>query len=276
MMHRKAKVNKHKVKFESSVVINGIPYKRQVLLSGANVPSKLSLDRQTNHLFFSVNASEVARQSFHSVVLNLDTGAKAIIPGIRNGFASAVDPVGSVYLGGSEGIFQFNYDTHNVNKPAIISGVDVFDMYFQNGLYFVETATQNLFKWKNNEKSIVDTVEGYGIQYFAVSPNGDILFVNSTGAYLMRYETLYPMTFGGASRGTHFRGVTIDVNGVPYLIAQDGIYTVDMTHRHIVRILPMENGYGLAFDRDNNIVYSDDRSVVKLIRQINPILLKKI
>lgn len=269
MMPPKAKGHKHKVKFESAVVINGDSYKQQIILSGANVPTKLSIDRLTNNLFFCINADANSHQSFQIVVLNLDTGSKAIIPGIRNGFASAVDPTGSVYLGGSDGIYQFNYDTHKVFKLPIISGVDVFDMFFHNWLYFVETANQNLFMWKKGEKLIVEDMEGYGIHYFAITAYEDILFVNATGVYMMRKGTLYPITLGGASRGTHIRGVTTDVNGVPYLIAQDGIYAVDMTQRHVERILALENGYGIAFDKDNNIFYSDERSVVKLIRQIN-------
>lgn len=261
---------KHRVKFENLIEINGRHYKKQIVLSGAKVPSKFSIDRLKNNLFFCINADEFSDQSFHSVVLNLDTGLNAIIPGIQNGFASAVDPKGSVYLGGSDGIFQFNYDTYNVDKPGILEGVDIFNMYFHKGLYFIETANQNLFKLKDKQKSMVDVLEGYGIQYFGITNYDDIVFVNPSGVYMLRRGTSIPITLGGAARGAHFRGVAIDVHGVPFLIAQDGIYSIDMVHRHVVRMLPMENGYGLAFDRGNNIVYSDERSVIKLVLQNEP------
>lgn len=255
-----------KVKFEPVVVLGGTYFKKHVVLRNAKVPSKLSIDRLKNNLFFSMYADEVSDQSFNSVVLNLDTGLNAIIPDISNGFASAVDPAGSVYLGGSNGIFRFNYDSHNVDKPGILQGVDICDMYFHECLYFVETANRNLFKWKEEKKSRVDNLAGYGIQHFLITENDDILFVNCSGVFMLQRETSFPITFGGASRDAHFRGMTVDANGLPYLIAQDGIYTIDVINRHVIKKWPLENGHGLAFDNDNNIIYSDERSVTKLIR----------
>lgn len=264
-----------KVKFEQVKVIKGSAYNKHIILADANVPSKLSIDRLSNTLFFCINADEFSDQSFHLVVLDLNTGLNAIIPGIQNGFASAVEPEGAVYLGGSNGIFEFNYRTFDVYGTAILKGVDIFDMYFHKYLYFVETATQNLFVWKNGGKTSIKELEGYGIQHFLVNNFEDILFVNSSGVYMLRKGTKLPITFGGASTTAHFRGMTADINGLPYLIAQDGIYTIDMTQRHVVKTIPMENIFGLAFDKDNNMVYSDERSVVKLILQHNPVFVNK-
>lgn len=267
---------KHKVKFETVVVINGYRYKKQMVLGNPsnNVPSRLVIDRLTNHLFFCINSNEPG-QIHNSIVLNLATGLNAIIPDIQNGFATAVDPEGSVYLGGSDGIFEFDYATNNIKKPGILEGVDIFAMYFHKCLYFVETANQSLFMWKDKQKSLVDVLHGHAIQYFVVTKNDDIVFVNSSGVYMLRKGTSLPLTFGGAARGAHFRGVTIDSHGAPYLIAQDGIYSLDMIHQQVVRSLPLRNGCGLAFDNDNNIIYSDERSLTKLVRQLEELHVHK-
>lgn len=260
-----------KVRFEPLLVINGKPYKKQIILAGLKVPTNLSIDRRTNNLFFRINSDSYSDQIFHSVVLNLDTGLNAIIPSIRNGFASAVDPAGSVYLGGSDGIYRFNYRTRDVDSPRILEDIDILDLYFNKYLYFVETGTQSVFKWKNERKFMVRKMEGFGPLYFAVHDNEDIFFVNPSGVYLYRKGSTSPYTFGGGRNG-HFRGLAVDIYGAPYLIAQDGIYSIDMLQRHIMKMLHIDNAYGLAFDRDNNIIYSDERSVGKLIPQTDPIL----
>lgn len=259
--------HKHKVRFAPVKFINGTPYIKKILLTGVRVPSKFSIDRLRNNLFFCINSDEFSNQSFYSVILNLDTGLNAIIPSIRNGYASAVDPSGSVYIGGSDGIYRFNYDTRDVDIPGLLVGVDICDMYFHKCLYFVETASQSLFMWKDDKKIEVEHLEGYVVQHFLVNTYGDILFVNPSGVHMLRKGTESPISFNIPSREAHFHGVTTDANGESYLIGQDGMYTVDMIERQVVRITPMNNGYGLAFDKDNNIIYSNERYVAKLICQ---------
>lgn len=273
MMHKHK--HKHKHEDHAMVVVNGTNYKKHRILADVNVPSKFSIDRRRNKLFFCINGDESSDQSFRLVILDLDTELTSIIPGIRNGFASAVDPEGIVYLGGSDGIFQYNYDTRDVDTPAVLNGVDIFDMHFHEHLYFVETANQNLFQWKDNQKIIINRLKGYGVHHFIISNNDDILFVSATGVFTMRKGAVFPYMFAGATADVHSRGLAADVYDIPHLIAQDGIYLIDTKQKSVKKILPLDNGFGLAFDKDNNIIYSEERSVTILIRQIDPYFLKK-
>ncbi|XP_028170206.1 ommochrome-binding protein-like [Ostrinia furnacalis] len=243
--------------------VNEKLHKKHVILADVNIPYKFSLSRAKDCLFFCINADDFSEHSFHSVVLDLQSGLATIIPSIRNGFASAVDQTtGAVYLGGSDGIYQYNFHTKDVNKPALISGIDIFDMYFQNNLYFVDTANQNLYIYKDNKPIIIPELKDYQIQHFVVDAQDNVMFVNSTGLFILtkgsKLATLYD------DRNITFRGATTDVVGVPHFIAQDGIYTID-ENKELVKILSLENGYGLAFDKDDNIIYSDERTVNKLV-----------
>ncbi|XP_049874476.1 ommochrome-binding protein-like [Pectinophora gossypiella] len=161
------------------VLVRGKPYRKRVILADANIPYKLSVDRCTNNLFFCINADEFSDQSFHSAVLNLETEATSIIPGIRNGFASAVDQnTSSVFLGGSDGIYLYNYTINDVMKPALINGIDIFDMYFHKELYFVDTASQNLFILKDGKKNLIPEAKGCLIHHFAIRmPNKSIVTI---------------------------------------------------------------------------------------------------
>lgn len=243
--------------------VDGKRYRKHVILADVNIPYKFTINRNQNCLFFCINADDFSEQSFHSVMLDLRTGSATVIPSIRNGFASAADQTtGTVYIGGSDGIYLYNFDTKDINKSALVSGVDIFDMHFQNELYYVDTANQNLYVYKNNQSIIVPELKNHQIQHFIIDKQDNVMFVNSTGLFILvkgsKSATLYD------DRHINFRGGTLDTFGVPHFIAQDGIYSINK-NKELVKTLVLENGYGLAFDKDNNIIYSDERTVNKLI-----------
>ncbi|XP_050352101.1 ommochrome-binding protein-like [Nymphalis io] len=246
------------------MLLKGKPYRKHIILADVNIPYKFSIDRNKNKLFFCINADEFSDQSFQSVVVDLNSGLVKIVPNIRNGFASAVDQnTGTVYLGGSDGIYQYNYTTQEIVRPAIVNGVDVFDMHFKDYLYFVETTNLDLYVLKNNKKTIVYNVEEYGIYHFAVDSDDNAILANPNGIFFLSKKAKSPTMFSDSIR--NIRGVTTDTEGKPYLIAKNGIYVIDQKNLQLIKILSLTDGYGLAFDKNNNIVYSDQRSVIKLI-----------
>lgn len=251
-------------KKDSGVLVCGIPHKKVVMLADANIPYKFTIDRNSNSLFFCINADEFSDQSFQSVVLNLDSGLATIIPGIRNGFASAVDQAtGNVYLGGSDGIFKYNYRTNDIEQPALVNRIDIFDMYFTDELYFVDTAKQHLYVYRDGIKTLVSELKDNLIQHFVIDVNSDIYFVNPSGLFVLEKGRKFPMLING--NDVSIRGATTDVNGHPYFVAQDGIYSIDKESKQLAKIVSVNRGYGLAFDKENNIVYSDERSVNILV-----------
>ncbi|CAG9561199.1 unnamed protein product [Danaus chrysippus] len=247
-----------------NVTIGGKSYKKSTILADVNIPYKFSIDRNNNILFFCINADEFSDQSFQSVELNLYSGCAKIVPSIRNGFASAVDQTnGIVYLGGSDGVYKYDYQTHDIRKPAIIKGIDVFDMFYKDCLYFVDTTNLDLFSLKNGQKSIVSTVEEYGVHHCAVDGNDNLIVANPSGLFYLPKGSKSPERIG--NNVGNIRGITTDAKGEPYLIAQDGIYSIDCIDNQIKNILTLDNGYGLAFDKNNMIVYGDERCVAKLV-----------
>lgn len=246
--------------------INETKYKQKLILSDVNVPCRFTVDRKNNKLFFSIMADENSDQSFQLVMLDLNTSETLIISRIRNGFASAADPEGTVYLGGSDGIFRFNYDTNDIETPGIIEDVDIFAMYFHDYLYFVETANQNLFQVKNGYKVRIDKMRGYGIHQFVMNKSDDILYVSATSLYSMHKGAKCPITFAGAASSVYVRALALDVGGVEHFIAQDGIYLIDNNAKNVQKIFSLENGFGIAFDGDNNIIYSEERHLYILFR----------
>lgn len=251
-----------------TVTVQGVPYKKHVILADVNIPSKFSIDRNRNNLFFCINADQLSDQSFHSVVLNLETGSTAIVPGIRNGFASAVDQnSGAIYLGGSDGIFSYNYQTGDVDKPALLSGVDIFDMYYKDDLYFVDTANQNLNLCKDGKmKTVFPPDSRYLIHHCALDHSNTFYFVSSSGLYKRKKDSTSATLLDNS--GIQYRGVAFDIHGDPYFVAQDGIYVIKEVLRPQL-IYAVDNAFGLAFDKNNNLIYSDERSVMILLHLFN-------
>ncbi|XP_045451042.1 ommochrome-binding protein-like [Melitaea cinxia] len=240
------------------------PHRKQIILADVNIPYKFSLDRQKNKQFFCINADKFSDQSFQSVVLDLNTEIVNIVPNIRNGFASAVDQnTGTVYLGGSDGIYQYNYQTQDINRPAILKGIDIFDMYFKDYLYFVETTNLDLYELRNNKKYIVSNLEEYGVHHFVIDSDDNIILANPGGLFYMHKNAKTPIRFSDGVQ--YIRGMTTDTEGNPYVIAKDGIYMIDTDNEQPLKLLTLNDGYGIAFDKDNNILFSDERTVVKLV-----------
>lgn len=250
---------------ESNVILHGVPYKKHVILADVNYPTKLSIDRHQNNVVFCINADEFSDQSFHSVILNLERGLPFVVPGIRNGFASAVDHTnGSVYLGGSDGIYVYNHETKTIDRPALVSGIDIFDMFFQKYLYFVDTATQSLHILKDGKQMKVSNLDEHLIHHFVVDEKGNLYFVDPRGLYILKRGKHRAILLDDTT--LHYRGVTLDKHGAPHFIAQDGIYEINRETGQIEKKLSLEKGFGLAFDKNNNIVYSLERELIRLIR----------
>ncbi|KAJ8716123.1 hypothetical protein PYW08_013408 [Mythimna loreyi] len=246
------------------ILICGKAFKKKVVLADVNIPYKFSIDRNRNTLFFCINADEFSDQSFQSVVLNLDTGLTSIVPRLRNGFASAVDQAtGDVYLGGSDGIYKYNYHSKDIEKPALVHRTDIFDMCFHHYLYFVDTAKQNLYVYKDSSKTLVTEAKDHLIQHFVFDTNSDLYFVNPTGLFLLKRRCKSPTLVHG--NDISIRGATTDTFGTPYFVASNGIYCIDKDNKQLMLRLSVNNGYGLAFDKNNNMVFSDERTVTMLV-----------
>ncbi|KAI5645407.1 ommochrome-binding protein-like [Phthorimaea operculella] len=249
---------------QAPVLIRGKSYTKRVILADANIPYKLSLDRNTNSLFFCINADEFSDQSFHSVILDINSGVTSVIPAIRNGFASAVDlATSTVYLGGSDGIYKYNYNTRSIEGTSLIGSIDIFDMYYHKHLYFVDTAYQNLYALREGNKNLISEVKGCLIHHFAFDKNDDLFFINSSGLFVLPRGAKSPVRQDNISGDLHFRGVTTDMYGWVHFVAHDGIYSFE-NRASLVKELQLNNGYGLAFDKGNNIIYSEERSITRL------------
>lgn len=100
------------------IIVNDVLQNEEVLKAQVTSPYQMAMDYDTNTLFFSYSTGD--SDVFRSAYLNLKTNEFGDIPGIAGGFSNTVDNKKNiVYLGGRDGIYEFNYNTKEAQRLNI-------------------------------------------------------------------------------------------------------------------------------------------------------------
>ncbi|XP_026748477.3 ommochrome-binding protein-like [Galleria mellonella] len=244
------------------VIINEIYHDVEVLKSELDRPYLLAIDRSTNTLYFSFSESK-EDDVFKSARLDLNTKQYSTIDDVSNGFAQTVDEkTHEVYIGGNDGLYK--YDPAS-NKAEFIGerGTDIWTIFYKDVLYYSVFPSQFLYTFSNGESSRFPDLQDTKVDHFIIDNENIMFFTNATGLYSQEKgtntATLYQdLPENGA------RGMTLDVNGNVHVCYQDGIFRVDKEESKLDKLVELDDAFGVAFDKDNNIIYADATSVVRL------------
>lgn len=240
--------------------INGTWYERDVILSNVGRPYHLVVQKSTNMLFFSYSLSEIyADVDFQLAYFNLDTKEHEVIAGIRGGCSVAVDDTNDdIYLGGSDGIYTYNMFTKLADFYKE-KGKNIWTLFFKTNLFYISYPDQRLHIEVDGKFVRVSEFEQFEVDNFYMASNNDIHFSNKTGFYKLDYGVGY---IESVSDFLSVRQIVEDNEGVLYLCTTYGLYV--RVDEEFIQILNLKNMFGLAFDKDNNIIYSDDHSIIQL------------
>ncbi|XP_075983994.1 ommochrome-binding protein-like [Anticarsia gemmatalis] len=243
----------------TGIKINGKYYESEVLKE-LDRPYLLAVDYSTNNVYFSYNAQSEDDQ-FKSARLNLNTKDFANIDNVQNGFAQTVDQeTHEIYIGGGDGIYKYDYGT---NKAELFGerGTDIWTIYFKDVLYYSVFPTQFLYTLVDGESRRFADLEDTKVEHFVIDNEDNIFFTNATGLYSQKKGTKNSILY---QEKPVLRALTTDINGNVYVCLQDGIYAVNKATTSLEKIYAIDDAFGLAFDNDNNIVYSDATKLVRL------------
>lgn len=242
------------------VNITGVSYESETLKEDLDRPYLLAVDYSTNNLYFSYNVKE-DEDDFRSARLNLNTKEFNNIEGVANGFAQAVDQrTHEVYIGGSDGIYKYDY---GLNKAELVGerGSNIWTLYFKEVLYYSIFPYQFLYVLEDGQPRRFRDLEDTKVDHFVIDNEDDIFFSNNTGLYSQKKGTKNAVLY---KENPVLRSLTTDINGNVYACLQDGIYAVRKSSTSLEKVVELSDGFGLAFDNDNNIVYSDASRLVRL------------
>ncbi|XP_050358177.1 ommochrome-binding protein-like [Nymphalis io] len=257
-----AVIKEDEVKPCDGVIIDDVYHEIEELKKDIDRPYSLAVDYSTNRVYFSYSLNK-DDDVFKTAYVNLNTKEFANIEGVNNGFAQTIDhKTHEVYIGGSDGIYKYNQKT----KSAEFFGekeANIWNIFFKDVLYFSIFPSQFLFTYINGQSVRYRDLEDTKVDQFIIDNEDIMFFTNATGLFSQvkgtKQATLYQEY---PNEGV--RGLASDVNGNIYLCLRDGIYKVDKSDVSLRKIVEIDDVFGLAFDNDNNIVYSDATKLIRL------------
>ncbi|KAJ8727482.1 hypothetical protein PYW07_001601 [Mythimna separata] len=252
---------KAKVNVTADVDCVKIQYKifqKEILLKDIESPYQLAIDHETNTLFFSYTAR--SDEMFKTAYFSLKTGRYGIVRGIRGGFSNAV-ATDTVYMGGEDGIYTYDYSTKTAINLLVKDNANIWQMFYSDGLYFTTYPEETAYFYKETKVVEVPALQGIRVMLLAVTTEKDLLYFNGSGAYLYT-----------RSNGKHLylddmvaNGVAADLNGQLYISSPTGIYYYNNYLKEIEHLAKIDNIYGIAIESDGNIIYASENSIIRLI-----------
>ncbi|XP_049882331.1 ommochrome-binding protein-like [Pectinophora gossypiella] len=233
---------------------------KEVLKAELDRPYLLAVDYSNNVVYFSYSIT-ASDDEFKTARLNLETKEFQDIKGVNNGFAQTVDPkTNDVYIGGSDGIYKYNYNT---DKAEFYGAKDenIWTLFVKDDIYYSSFPSQFLYVSNNDTFERFKDLEDTKVDNFLIDKEDLIFFTNGTGLYSQKKGSKDAEFYEDS---TGIRGITLDVNGNVYVCKSDGIYSVDKTMMYLIKIADLDDAFGVAFDKDNNIIYSDATQLIRL------------
>lgn len=257
LIYVSCKEEKNKESECDSVHVHGKSYKKEILCTGINRPYQLS--NYNNNVFFSYNVGDDDKDSFEIGYVTKKQHVPKPITNITNGFATAVDiKNGIVYLGGSNGIYV--HDIENNKTKHVIKEHNIWDMFFKHHLYFIAYPSQHLYRKEDEHCDIVQHIHEK-IYHFAIDGDDDTFIVTRDGLYEIKNMSQERLPYEGPKV---FRAIEVNRKGVAYFCGQNAMYLANKKDRKLEEIARIKNIFGLTFDHDDNIIYSDPLEIVKL------------
>lgn len=246
------------------VTVNGTLHKRRILMNGINRPYQLAMYDAHHQLFFSYNVGEDTKDTFGIAYVKEHDTMPNEVHGIKNGFALAVNRHGKkIYFGGNDGVYQADL-TKFEGVKYIIENKDIWDIFYhENKLYFIEYPSQHLHVYDIEKKNFTKHEHiKEKIYQFVIDGDHDTFITTKEGLFEIKSDTNKTIPYSGPKV---FRAIEMNHMGVAYFCAKNGIYIANKSNHTLIEIASIKNIFGLTFDAENNIIYSNPHEIVKLL-----------
>ncbi|CAK1548419.1 unnamed protein product [Leptosia nina] len=246
------------------MMVHDKPHKKHVLSMGLNRPYQLAFDKHNQRLFFSHNVGRDDEDAFEIGYIEKDKMVPTIVQSVKNGFAIGIDNKDAIiYYGGSDGIYKQHLKENNATVYEVLKEHNVWDMFFKHALYFITYPLQHLYKLDEKNKTAEHQTHIHEkIYQFAIDGHNDMFITNETGLFLIKNGTHERIAYAGPKV---FRAIEINNEGVAYFCGKNGIYTANKNNHTLDMVVKIKHVFGLTFDGDDHIIYSDSHEIVKLL-----------
>lgn len=259
--------NKDKKPKCAGIKVNGVSHKEKVLINGINRPYQLSCYKKnkTDHIiYFSYNIGPQNESTFEIGYYEGGNRVPEPIKDVKNGFATAVNhEEDRIYLGGSEGIYVHNLTSNTSHTELLVPKHDIWDLFYKDFLYFIVFPSRRLYKYHAGKTDLLEHIHEK-IFHFVIDGDGDTFISNKTGLYMIKKDSKHRIHIKGPKI---FRAFEVNRKGVAHFCGQNKVYVADKEKHTLDEIAKIKNIFGLTFDDDDNMIYSDPHQIVKLERE---------
>ncbi|CAG9571610.1 unnamed protein product [Danaus chrysippus] len=234
------------------------PFRKTVVIT------KLGVLRSTNTLYFSfepnIDDIEYSKIGFISMEEPSNTSVIGAKQAMNFGTFDFDQDNGLVYLGGSDGIYVLDTNTHRV-APYSSRGDSILSMFYRGHVYFIRDREYKIVKKKGDNFDIL--LDYIPAKNFVINKYNVIVFLSRHGLYAYKNNEFVLL-----SSNAFFRGLTIDNYGVIYAWWVDGIYKItigeNLSQSRIDKIANTPMIGALTFDSDNNFLITEGKSLYRL------------
>ncbi|XP_041985451.1 ommochrome-binding protein-like [Aricia agestis] len=234
-------------------------YESRIILDNYRKPNNLVYHKYTDTLFFSHTMK--SGDDFEIIAYDMQKNATAVLE-VPGGYAIAYDKGNDdIYFGGHDGIYKYNY----MLEQAEFFGEDkksIWGMCIGTNFYYIQYPKQQLYVYRDDKFVPVAEAIGIEVDNFLVSKRSDIYYSNKTATFKVDAKTRDTVIL---SDEVKVRQIADDNNGDVYFCGTGGIYTEYKPNYNFNKIVDIEDVFGLTFDDNNNIIYSDDKAIYRLV-----------
>nr|XP_026489587.1 uncharacterized protein LOC113396032 [Vanessa tameamea] len=194
------------------------------------------------------------------------------IKGVPGGYAIGYDPGNDdIYFGGHDGIYKYNFFTKSAEFFAE-EGKSIWGLFIRNNFYYIDYPMQKLHVYIDDKFVKVAEAVNIEIDNFFVTKQKDIYFSNKTALYKVDKITRSTIVLDD---DIAVRQIVDDSYGDIYICGSNGIYVEDKSYTRVKRLAEMENVFGMTFDENDHIIYSDKYAIYRLFPSNNNGILNK-
>lgn len=254
------------------VVFNEVYYDRQILIKNLGRPYNLIMHKYSRTLFFSQTVQRKMAVDFEIKAYELSKfkDGKGLecynIKGIPGGYAIGYDAGNDdMYFGGHDGIYKYDFFTKQA-KYFSEKGKSIWSIFIRRNFYFIEYPTQKLYVYHDDRFVKVAESINIEIDVFFKSKMNEVYFANKTALYKVEKLSKHPIVLGD---NIFVRQISDDTFGDVYICASDGVYLEDKPYARLKKVADIEKAFGLTFDERDNVIYSDEETIFRLLPSNN-------
>ncbi|CAH2044267.1 unnamed protein product, partial [Iphiclides podalirius] len=166
-----------------------------------------------------------------------------------------------MYFGGSNGIYRYDSVLQTLKRLAV-KNLDIWWLFFKKNIYFIRFPSLNAYYYHERTVKPISYLKNVTVNQFVFDNEDNLFFINGTGLYGIKNGESDIILMRDNPR---FLGMAANNKGHVYLCSENEIFVISKMIQKVKKIVNIQGVLGMTFDKDNNLIYSDSREIIRLL-----------